>query len=133
VISGFTGSVFQHKIRSSSFKAIFWLRVKLSVGNLAIFAGGFGNNGDLNIMDIYNATSGTWTTSVISVPRTTLAATSVGNLAIFAGGQVNWFFFKCSGYLQCDFWNMDNFSSFCWAIWLNRHNCWKLCDICWWL
>ncbi len=37
-------------------------------------------------VDLYNSTSGTWSTAQLSVGRYLLAATSVGNVAIFAGG-----------------------------------------------
>jgi hypothetical protein len=43
-------------------------------------------NEDSNAVDLYNYTSGTWSTSQLSVARVELAATSVGNVAIFAGG-----------------------------------------------
>jgi hypothetical protein len=39
-----------------------------------------------NAVDLYNGTSGTWSTAQLSVWRSDLAATSVGNVAIFAGG-----------------------------------------------
>jgi hypothetical protein len=40
-----------------------------------------------NAVDLYNGTSGTWSTAQLSVARGYLAATSVGNVAIFAGGD----------------------------------------------
>jgi hypothetical protein len=40
-----------------------------------------------NAVDLYNITSGTWSTAQLSVARGYLAATSVGNVAIFAGGR----------------------------------------------
>ncbi len=40
----------------------------------------------LNAVDLYNSTSGTWSTAQLSVARIQLAATSVGNVAFFAGG-----------------------------------------------
>ena len=42
-----------------------------------------------NIVDIFNATAGTWTTAALSETREGLAATSLPNagLAFFAGGQ----------------------------------------------
>jgi hypothetical protein len=45
--------------------------------------------GVFNTVDIFNATSGVWTTAALSVARYNLAATSLSNegLAIFAGGQ----------------------------------------------
>jgi hypothetical protein len=39
-----------------------------------------------NAVDLFNYTSGTWSTAQLSEARTWLAATSVGNVAIFAGG-----------------------------------------------
>ncbi len=38
-----------------------------------------------NAVDLYNSTSGTWSTAQLSVARISLAATSVGNVAIFGG------------------------------------------------
>jgi hypothetical protein len=40
-----------------------------------------------NGVDLYNITSGTWSTAQLSVARFNLAATSVGDVAIFAGGE----------------------------------------------
>ena len=42
-----------------------------------------------NTVDIFNATSGTWSTAALSVARTWPVATSLPNygLALFAGGQ----------------------------------------------
>ena len=40
-----------------------------------------------NVVDLYNYTSGTWSTAQLSVGCWRLAATSVGNVAIFAGGR----------------------------------------------
>ncbi len=56
-------------------------------------------------VDIFNVTSGTWSTAALSVPRRYLAATSLPNVgvAIFAGGQSTCFhvyfrlFFCCFG------------------------------------
>ena len=46
-------------------------------------------NGISAVVDIFNATSGNWSTAVISKARFDLAATSLPNLgvAIFAGGD----------------------------------------------
>jgi hypothetical protein len=50
-----------------------------------------GGSGSSNAVDLYNYTSGTWSTANLSVARGVLAATSVGNVAIFAGGWAgNW-------------------------------------------
>ena len=52
---------------------------------MGVTAGGGG--GYSNAVDLYNITSGTWSTAQVSVARRWLAATSVGNVAIFAGGD----------------------------------------------
>jgi hypothetical protein len=39
-------------------------------------------------VDLYNYTSGTWSTAQLSEARSNLAATSVRNVAIFAGGGI---------------------------------------------
>jgi hypothetical protein len=49
---------------------------------MGVTAGGFSN-----AVDLYNYTSGTWSTAQLSVARHEFAATCVGNVAIFAGGQ----------------------------------------------
>jgi hypothetical protein len=43
--------------------------------------------GASNAVDLYNSTTGAWSTAQLSVARSYLAATSVGNVAIFAGGN----------------------------------------------
>ena len=51
-------------------------------------------------VDLYNSTSGSWSTARLSVARGGLAATSVGNVAFFAGGYSftsNWLCFETSG------------------------------------
>ena len=47
-----------------------------------------GSSSELNTVNIFNATSGIWTTADLSVARYHLVATSLPNdgLAIFAGG-----------------------------------------------
>lgn len=58
-----------------------------SVGNKAIFAGGGDFTGNPSAyVDIYNASTGQWTTGALSAPRSALTGTSVSNLALFAGG-----------------------------------------------
>ncbi len=65
-------------------------RVCAAVGCLLIrFTAG---NAVSNAVDLYNITSGTWSTAPLSVGRFLHAATSVGNVAIFAGGYSG----KCS-------------------------------------
>ncbi len=64
-----------------------------TVGSLAIFAGGAtysdGTWSPSSDVDIYNTSTGTWSTATLSVARWFIAATTVGDLAIFAGGTVN--------------------------------------------
>jgi len=83
----------------------FWLAAT-SVAHLALFAGGI-QSGMPGVqmpkvqlsatVDIFNATSCTWTNATLSVPRFNLAATSLGELAFFAGGcGVRALFFRFS-------------------------------------
>ncbi len=54
----------------------------------------------LDAVDLYNSTSGSWSTARLSVARYAIAATSVGNVAIFGGGDSstgNWLCFETSG------------------------------------
>ena len=57
-----------------------------SVGNVALFAGGYDWSRGVDVVDLYNLSTDTWTTAQLSVGRYLLAATSVGNVALFAGG-----------------------------------------------
>ena len=56
-----------------------------------------------NAVDIFNVTSGAWSTAALSVPRRYLAATSLPNVgvAIFAGGQSTCCFvdFSCNAHV----------------------------------
>ena len=65
-----------------------WAEVALLIAcaSLTPCAGGGGFS---NVVDIFNVTSGAWSTATLSVAREGLAATSLPNLgvAIFAGGQ----------------------------------------------
>ncbi|MBS1598594.1 MAG: IPT/TIG domain-containing protein [Bacteroidetes bacterium] len=60
-------------------------------GDKILFGGGdiyYSNSGNIfsNVVDIYNTTSGTWTTSQLSERRGYLAAAAMGNKIVFAGG-----------------------------------------------
>jgi hypothetical protein len=59
-----------------------------SVGELALFGGGYGIDGLGNIsrVDVFNSTSGNWTTAALSTARGALAAASIDGLALFGGG-----------------------------------------------
>jgi hypothetical protein len=75
-----------------------------SSGELVFFGGGYdGTKGSVNRVDIYNATSGNWTTTTLSVPRSELAAVSSVNLVFFAGG-----FDETNFYSQVDVYNVSN-------------------------
>ena len=75
------------------------------------------DSGYSNAVDIFNVTSGAWSTAALSVARYDLAATSLPNhgVAIFAGGQStcchdDFLLFACCVLLCC----------FCWGIvWLS--------------
>jgi hypothetical protein len=59
-----------------------------SSGELVFFAGGYNSTiGPSDRVDIYNMTSGNWTTATLSIPRSELAATSLQNLVFFGGGS----------------------------------------------
>ena len=45
-----------------------------------------GQNPPSDVVDVYNGTTGAWSTAQLSVARYRLVAASVGNVALFAGG-----------------------------------------------
>jgi hypothetical protein len=57
-----------------------------SSGEIVFFGGGQNATGASDRVDIYNVSSGSWTTAILSIPRWGLAATSLGSLVFFAGG-----------------------------------------------
>jgi len=67
----------------------YWLAAT-TVGNKAIFAGGFYTISDVfyysNVVDIYDTNTDSWSTATLSRGRRELSATQVGNKAMFAGG-----------------------------------------------
>ncbi len=58
------------------------------------------------VVDIFDASSGKWTTAALSVARQLLAATSLPNqgLAIFAGGWIGDFHFAIDVVARCVLW-----------------------------
>jgi len=65
-----------------------------TVGDLAIFAGGFYRDENISSLpissetvDIYNSNTNSWIATSLSEARHSLVAINVGNLAIFAGGE----------------------------------------------
>ena len=63
-----------------------------TVGNMALFAGGYSASGYSSVVDIYNSVTGQWSTASLSQARDRLSAATVGSLALFAGG------YSASGY-----------------------------------
>jgi hypothetical protein len=58
------------------------------VGSLALFAGGnIASSGPSKVVDIFNSTDNSWTTTSLSNARYSLAATSIAGKAFFAGGS----------------------------------------------
>jgi hypothetical protein len=53
-----------------------------SVKDLALFAGGLYGSTFTEQIDIFNATSGNWTTASLSIARANLAAASVKDLVL---------------------------------------------------
>ena len=50
-----------------------------------------------DVVDVYNGTTGAWSTARLSVARFNVAAASVGNVALFAGGSINFSAFGVQG------------------------------------
>jgi len=57
-----------------------------TAGNKALFAGGSDVMSTSDVVDIYEASSGTWTTDTLSAARFLMGTASVGSKALFAGG-----------------------------------------------
>ncbi len=66
-----------------------WAGVGLLIARASLMPCAAFGMGYSNAVDIFNVTSGAWSTAALSVVRGDLAATSLPNLgvAIFAGGQ----------------------------------------------
>jgi hypothetical protein len=69
--------------------------VAASVGTRALFASGAVDSGGPNarpsdVVDIYDAATGQWSTARLSQPRLSPAAAVVGTRVLFAGGLVGW-------------------------------------------
>jgi hypothetical protein len=54
-----------------------------TVGDIAIFAGGYTNTGYSNVVDLYNAKTNQWSTATLAGTPNTVVAAVIGNLAIF--------------------------------------------------
>ncbi len=73
-------------------QARYYGMVAATVGTQAIFAGGVTGNSDgrlveSSVVDIYDASTGAWSTATLSQARDSIAATTVGTNVIFAGGS----------------------------------------------
>ena len=60
-----------------------------TLGDYAIFAGGYDNSDVSNRVDIYDSSLTRLNYNYLTVARSYLAATTVGNYALFGGGNVN--------------------------------------------
>ena len=60
-----------------------------TVGDYAIFAGGYGDSGVVATVDTYNSSLTKGTATALSVARQCLAATRVGTYALFGGGMAS--------------------------------------------
>jgi hypothetical protein len=78
---------------------------------------------DSNAVDVYNVTTGTWSTAQLSVGRANLAATSVGNVALFAGGGDD-------GALLCMEGGICLLLHTCWGLRLLLCACFVFCACC---
>ena len=58
-------------------------------------------DGPSAVVDVYNGTTGAWSTAQLSVARYYLAAASVGNVALFAGGGTTGALFVQGGGGRC--------------------------------
>lgn len=93
VVDIFNATAGTWSVANLSEARVFLAAASLPNHGLAIFAGGIVLRNDMevysNIVDIFNATAGTWRTANLSEARWHLAATSLPNygLAIFASGQ----------------------------------------------
>jgi N-acetylneuraminic acid mutarotase len=60
-----------------------------TVGDLAIFAGGYDLLNSSKRVDIYNFATDTWTIDSLSVPRAFIGMTTIGNKVLIAGGMTS--------------------------------------------
>jgi hypothetical protein len=60
-----------------------------TVGDLAIFAGGYDLLNSSKRVDIYNFTTDTWSIDSLSVPRAFIGMTTIGNKVLIAGGMTS--------------------------------------------
>jgi hypothetical protein len=70
-----------------------WGIASIAVGNKIYFAGGELGDGAFDIyystVDIYDASTNTWSVATLSQPRSHIAAAAIGNKIFFAGGEKN--------------------------------------------
>ena len=74
---------------ASSLSVARYNMVSTTVGNYALFAGGYSSSGFISYstVDAYDTSLTRTTASGLSVARGNLAATNIGNYALFGGGE----------------------------------------------
>ena len=83
------GGVRLHLLLRACFCVLLWQRYCCSVCPAtasSLMRATAGGNVPSAVVDVYNCTTGAWSTAQLSVARAYLAAASVGNVALFAGG-----------------------------------------------
>ena len=72
----------------------FYMASAVIQDNFALFAGGSGGNPPCSNIDMYDASTNTWNSSMqLSYPRFGISSVSVGTKAYFAGGTTPSYFF----------------------------------------
>ncbi len=56
---------------------------------------------DSDAVDLYDTSSGLWTTAQLSIRRSFLSGTSVGDLALFAGGYIFSMYCRAGHAIKC--------------------------------
>jgi hypothetical protein len=56
------------------------------VGNIIIFAGGFGNMGEVTNVDLYDVSTNSWSVTYLPVAKSSMRSAVIGSNAYFAGG-----------------------------------------------
>ncbi len=101
---GYNGTTYSNVVDIYDVSAGTWTTATLSAargflaaaaaGNDVLFAGGVtggtggGSYVPSSVVDIYNTSTGAWTTAALSQARGSLAATAAGNLLFFGGGNL---------------------------------------------
>jgi len=86
-----TGTTWTHT--TATLSQARYLMGSTSLGDLAFFGGGSPDGGATSVrtVDVYNASTGTWSTTQLSQGHENLGAASAGGYALFAGGDSTWY------------------------------------------